>query len=84
VASPYIPKRNTDSSVGKAADYVKDDRGSNPGRAKIFTSSETSKSVLSSNQPPIRRIPGSVSLEVRRPGRETDHSLPSSVEMRNG
>jgi nitrate reductase cytochrome c-type subunit len=32
---------------------------------------------------PIQGIPGALSLEVKRPRREADHSPRSSVEMRN-
>jgi hypothetical protein len=34
-------------------------------------------------QPPYQRISGAVSLGVKRPERETDHSPPSSTEVRN-
>jgi len=34
-------------------------------------------------QPPIQWIPGALSLGVKRPGREADHSHPSSAEVQN-
>jgi hypothetical protein len=34
-------------------------------------------------QPPIQWIPGALSLGVKRPRREADHSPPSSVEVNN-
>jgi hypothetical protein len=34
-------------------------------------------------QPPIRLIPGALSLRVKRPGLEVDHSPPSSAEVKN-
>jgi len=33
-------------------------------------------------QPPIQRIPGALSLGVKRPVREADHSLPFSAEVK--
>jgi hypothetical protein len=34
-------------------------------------------------QPPIQCVPGALSLGVKRPGREADHSPPSSAEVKN-
>jgi hypothetical protein len=34
-------------------------------------------------QPPIQRVPGAISLGVKRPGREADHSPPSNAEFKN-
>jgi len=33
-------------------------------------------------QPPIQWVPGALSLEVKHPGREADHSLPFSAEVK--
>jgi hypothetical protein len=33
-------------------------------------------------QPPIQWVPGALSLGVKRPGSEADHSLPSSAEVK--
>jgi hypothetical protein len=33
------------------------------------------------SQPPIQRVPGALSVGVKRPGREVDHSRPSSAEV---
>jgi hypothetical protein len=38
--------------------------------------------ALGPTQPPIQWIPGAPSLGVKRPGREADHSLPSSAEVK--
>jgi hypothetical protein len=38
--------------------------------------------ALGSTQPPIRWVPGPVSLGVKRPEREADHSPPSSAEVK--
>jgi hypothetical protein len=36
----------------------------------------------SGTQPPIQWVPGALTLGVKRPGREADHSPPSSVEVK--
>jgi hypothetical protein len=46
----------------------------------IFTA--MSKRALGPTQPPIQWIPGALSLGVKRPEREVDHSLPSSGEVK--
>jgi hypothetical protein len=38
--------------------------------------------VLGPTQPPIQWVPGVLSLGVKRPGREADHSPPSSAEVK--
>jgi hypothetical protein len=48
---------------------------------KIFLFSAAFGQALRSNQPPIQ---WAVSPGINRPGREADHSPPSSVEVRNG
>jgi hypothetical protein len=35
------------------------------------------------NQPPIKWVPGTLSLDVKLPGREADKSPPSSTEAKN-
>jgi hypothetical protein len=42
-----------------------------------------SRSVLGSTQPPIQWVPGTLSPEVSRPGREADHSPPSRADVKN-
>jgi hypothetical protein len=37
--------------------------------------------IMGSSQPPIHWVPGDLSLGVKRPGREADHSPPSSAEV---
>jgi hypothetical protein len=39
--------------------------------------------ALGPTQPPIQWVPGALSLGVKRPGREADHSPPSSAEVKN-
>jgi hypothetical protein len=42
-----------------------------------------SRPALGPTQPPIQWVPGALSLGVKRPGREADHSLPSSAEIKD-
>jgi hypothetical protein len=39
-----------------------------------------SRTALGPTQPPIQWVPGALSLGLRRPGREADHSPPSSAD----
>jgi hypothetical protein len=41
-----------------------------------------SLAALGLTQPPIRWVPGALSLWVKRPGREANHSPPSSAEIK--
>jgi hypothetical protein len=41
-----------------------------------------SRPAVGSTQTPMQRVPGALSLEVKRPGREADHSPPSSAEVK--
>jgi hypothetical protein len=52
-------------------------RSSSPGRVKNSHFSTSSRPALGSTQPPIQRLPG-----VKRPGREADHSPPTSAEVK--
>jgi hypothetical protein len=49
----------------------------------IFLFSTESRPALGPTKPPIQWVPGAVSPRVKRPGDETDHSLPSSAEVKN-
>jgi hypothetical protein len=49
----------------------------------IFLFATASRTALGPTQPPIQWIPGTLSLGVKRQGREADHSLPSSAEVKN-
>jgi hypothetical protein len=49
----------------------------------IFFSTAASRTALGPTQPPIQWAPGALSLGVKRPGREADHSPPSSAEVKN-
>jgi hypothetical protein len=47
----------------------------------LFTTA--SRTALRPTQPPIQWVPGALSQEVKRQGREADHSCPSSAEVKN-
>jgi len=49
----------------------------------IFLFTTVSRTAVGSTQPPIQRLPGALSLGVKRPGREADHSPPFSAEVNN-
>jgi hypothetical protein len=52
-------------------------------RLGIFLFTTASRLVLGPIQPPIKWAPRALSLWVKRPEREADHSYPSSVEVKN-
>jgi hypothetical protein len=54
-------------------------RGSSPGRVKNLFFSTSFRPAMGASQPPIQRVLGTLSLEVKRPGCETDHSPSSSA-----
>jgi hypothetical protein len=51
-------------------------------REKIFSTPQRPHRLWSTQ--PIQRIPGDLSSRAKRPGREADHSPPSSAEVKNG
>jgi hypothetical protein len=52
--------------------------------AEEFSSSPASRPALGPTQPPIQWVPGGPFLGGKaRPGRDTDHSPPSSAEVKN-
>jgi hypothetical protein len=50
---------------------------------EIFLFTTVSRMALGCAQPPIQWVLGAPSLGVKRPGREADHSSPSSAEVKN-
>jgi hypothetical protein len=44
---------------------------------------KVSRTALGPTQPPIQWVPGILSLGVKQPGSEADHSPPSSSEVKN-
>jgi hypothetical protein len=51
-------------------------------RIKNFLFSKSSRPALGSTQPPIQFFTGALSSGVKRPGREVDHSSPTSAEVK--
>jgi hypothetical protein len=74
-------KRSRDSSVSIATGYGLDGRVVGV-RVKNFHFSTSSRPALGYTQPPIQWVPGALSPGVKRPGREADHSLPTSAEIK--
>jgi hypothetical protein len=52
-------------------------------RLGIFLFTTAFRPVLGRTQPPIQWEPEPLSMGIRRPGREADHSRPSSAEVKN-
>jgi hypothetical protein len=48
----------------------------------LFHVTTASRPALGPTQLPIQWVPGALSLGVKRPGRETDHSPPSIAEVK--
>jgi hypothetical protein len=48
----------------------------------IFLFTTVSRTALGHTQPPIQWVLGALSLGVKRPGREADHSPPSNAEVK--
>jgi hypothetical protein len=49
----------------------------------IFLFTTVSRMALGPTQPPVHWVPGALSLGVKRPGREADHSPPSIAEVKD-
>jgi hypothetical protein len=48
----------------------------------IFLFTTVSTTALVPTQPPIQWVPGAVSLGIKRPGREADHSVPPNADVK--
>jgi hypothetical protein len=75
-----------DSSVGIALGYGLDDRGSRvrfSAGAGNFSLHHPVQNGSGPTKPPIQWVSRALSLGVKRPGREADHSPPSSAEVKN-
>jgi hypothetical protein len=55
---------------------------SSPGRFKSFLFTTPSRLALRPTQSPIQWVPSALSPGVKRPGREADHSPPTSAEVK--
>jgi hypothetical protein len=74
------------SSVVIALGYGLDDRDSRvrvPAGAGNFSLNHRVQNGSGPTQPPIQWVPGALSLGLKRPGRESDHSPPFSAEVKN-
>jgi hypothetical protein len=60
-----------------------DVQGFDSRRLRIFLFTTVSRTALRPTQPPTLWVPGALSLGVKRPGRQTDHSPSSSAEIKN-
>jgi hypothetical protein len=72
------------SVVSTTTGYGLEDRGvgvPSPGRVKNFLFA-LSIPALRTTQPPIQWVPGPLSPGVKLPGREVDHSPPTSAEVK--
>jgi hypothetical protein len=47
----------------------------------IFLFTNASRPALGPTQPPVQWVPGALSLGIKQPGREAEHSPPSSAEV---
>jgi hypothetical protein len=77
--------RSRNSVVGIATGYGLDDRGVRvrvPVGVKNFLFSTASRPALGPTQPPIQWVPGALSPGIKRQGRETDRSSPTSAEVK--
>jgi hypothetical protein len=73
----------TPNSNDTALGYGLDDRGFGSRRElRIFLFTIASRLALGTTQPPIQWVIRAFSLEVKQPGREADHSFPSSAEVK--
>jgi hypothetical protein len=78
-----LRNKDWDNAVGIATGYGLDDREVgvrvSVGSRIFFTSSRLD---LGPTQSPIQWVPGVLSPGVERPGREADHSPPTSAEIK--
>jgi hypothetical protein len=78
---PYELIVRSQSSIVSIATGKLRGRSSSPGKIKNFLF-KSSRLALGSTQPPIQWVPGTISLGLKRPVREADHSPPTSAEVK--
>jgi len=71
----------TETSLCGAYVYV---YASDLARARDFLSSKTPSPHLGPTQPPVPSVSPTFSVEVKRPGREAEHSPPVGTNINNG
>jgi hypothetical protein len=79
-------EKSRDSSFGIALGYGLNDRSYRvrfPAGAGNFSLHHRVQNGSAPPHPPIQRVLGALSLGVKRPGTEADHSLPSSAQVKN-
>jgi hypothetical protein len=69
--------RSRGSVVGIATSYGLDNRG-----VGVRVPVGSPRPALRSTQPPSQWVPGDISPGVKRPGREVNHSPPTSAEVK--
>jgi hypothetical protein len=78
-------KKNENIATSRYSDWLRAGRprgrSSNPGRVKNFLLSTSSRPVRGPTQPPIQWVPGAISPGVKRLGRESDHTPPTTAEV---
>jgi hypothetical protein len=79
---PFHFVLSPDSVVGIATTGTPRGRSSSPGRVKNFIFSKSSRPALRFTQSLIQWVPGALYSGVKRPGREVDHSPPTSAEVK--
>jgi hypothetical protein len=83
-SSPQLHTFSSKIRFNIALDYGLGDQGFESRKGLgIFLFTTGSIPLLGSTQPPIQWVPGNLSLGVKRPGFETDHSNPSSTQVKN-
>jgi len=81
---PFTEKLLRYDHRGSRYTYELDNLGSIPGRSRdFFLFAAASGQALGSIQPPIQWAPVALSAGVKRKGRESDQSPPSSEELKN-
>jgi hypothetical protein len=80
----FINIMDEHSAVGIEMGYELHGRGSIPGRAKDFLLLHSVNTGSETHPASYTMGIGGPSPEVKRQGRETDHSSPSGTEVKNG
>jgi hypothetical protein len=82
--SAYLILKSPGSSVSIVTLVRAGRRGCDSRQGQRFILLVTaSRLTLGPTQPPIQWVPGALSLGLKRPGRETDHSFPFSAEVKS-
>jgi hypothetical protein len=77
-----VNSKSLDGSVGIVTGWTSGARFT-PG-AEIFSSAQCRDRLWGPNKPPIKWVLAILTSEVKRPGRQSDHSPPFNAEVKNG